>query len=161
LLLPLLPLLLLLLLLLLLSALPQWCCLLLPDSSCRSTADYPPTTAPYAHRLVADIRVIFNDTHALQRHQPAVGVAVHHFAAHGLDALAGWWRRLCLQLCPAIAIGLSHSGAGWIFSCERQHGRLQLAVDALHLIRQLRQAATQQRAPVGGGVTAMALGQTG
>lgn len=40
---------------------------------------------------VTDAFVIFNDAHALEGHEPAVGVAVDGLGRHGLD-FGAWWQ---------------------------------------------------------------------
>lgn len=41
-----------------------------------------------AHRLAPNLLIVLDDAHALQRHEPAVRVAVHHLGAQLLHALA-------------------------------------------------------------------------
>lgn len=40
------------------------------------------THTRYPHRLLADALIVVHNAHPLQRHEAAVGVAVHHFRAH-------------------------------------------------------------------------------
>ena len=83
-----------------------------PAAAC-SGAQHPATVAPpgCTHRLVADGLVVLDNAHALQRHQPAVRVAVHHLGGEqGCSRIGvgqrcrkigvgqGWGRARCVRL---------------------------------------------------------------
>lgn len=99
---------------------------------------------PAPHRLVADALIVFHDAHALQRHQPRVGVAVNHLAAHDRDLAAaggagrasGGGRGSCSGRSGAAAAGGRLGGGD---SAQR---RLQLAIQRADLLRELRRGVT-------------------
>ena len=121
----------------------------LPKGCCPPAGQSLSTQASTTHRLAADGFVVLDDAHALQRHEAAVGVGVHHFPAHLLNAppasCRGAANAIRLQrahqaggrfavLCSSADCGV-HTQVGWQVSTQKRGCQQTVPPQTAHLAR--------------------------